>query len=112
MGSAGAGSSQKEPGQPHITRFPSSQAAGIDPSSSGPALKQLASGQHVAINRFGGIRAISFDVGGTLIRPWPSVGHVYAEVAAQQGVLSGLTGAAQPTLQCRLGPARSASPYP
>jgi putative hydrolase of the HAD superfamily len=27
------------------------------------------------------IRAVSFDVGGTLIRPWPSVGHVYAEAA-------------------------------
>ena len=31
------------------------------------------------------IRAISFDVGGTLIKPWPSVGHVYAEVAAEYG---------------------------
>jgi len=29
------------------------------------------------------IRAITFDVGGTLIAPWPSVGHVYAEVAAE-----------------------------
>ena len=35
------------------------------------------------------IRAITFDVGGTLIEPWPSVGHVYAEVAARFG-LSGL----------------------
>ena len=33
----------------------------------------------------GEIRAISFDVGGTLIKPWPSVGHVYAEVATQHG---------------------------
>ena len=32
-----------------------------------------------------GIRAVTFDVGGTLIIPWPSVGHVYAEVAAQNG---------------------------
>lgn len=32
------------------------------------------------------IRAISFDVGGTLIEPWPSTGHVYAEVAARFGV--------------------------
>ena len=31
------------------------------------------------------IRTISFDVGGTLIEPWPSVGHVYAEVAASLG---------------------------
>lgn len=30
-------------------------------------------------------RAITFDVGGTLIQPWPSVGHVYAEVARQFG---------------------------
>ncbi len=32
------------------------------------------------------IRAITFDVGGTLIQPWPSVGHVYAEVAADHGL--------------------------
>jgi putative hydrolase of the HAD superfamily len=32
------------------------------------------------------IEAITFDVGGTLIKPWPSVGHVYAEVAAQHGL--------------------------
>jgi putative hydrolase of the HAD superfamily len=32
------------------------------------------------------IQAVTFDVGGTLIDPWPSVGHVYAEVAAQHGV--------------------------
>jgi putative hydrolase of the HAD superfamily len=31
------------------------------------------------------IRAVSFDVGGTLIQPWPSVGHVYAQVAARNG---------------------------
>lgn len=31
-------------------------------------------------------RAITFDVGGTLIEPWPSVGHVYARVAARFGV--------------------------
>jgi putative hydrolase of the HAD superfamily len=28
------------------------------------------------------IRAVTFDVGGTLMAPWPSVGHVYARVAA------------------------------
>ena len=33
-----------------------------------------------------GIQAVTFDVGGTLIQPWPSVGSVYAEVAAQHGV--------------------------
>ncbi|MCP5520719.1 MAG: HAD-IA family hydrolase [Verrucomicrobiales bacterium] len=29
--------------------------------------------------------AVSFDVGGTLIVPWPSVGHAYATVAARFG---------------------------
>jgi putative hydrolase of the HAD superfamily len=32
------------------------------------------------------LRAITFDVGGTLIQPWPSVGHIYAEVAARHGI--------------------------
>jgi putative hydrolase of the HAD superfamily len=32
------------------------------------------------------IQAITFDVGGTLLDPWPSVGHIYAEVAAQHGI--------------------------
>lgn len=32
------------------------------------------------------LRALTFDVGGTLIEPWPSAGHVYAGVAAQFGV--------------------------
>jgi putative hydrolase of the HAD superfamily len=32
------------------------------------------------------IRAVTFDVGGTLIEVSPSVGHVYAEVAARHGV--------------------------
>jgi putative hydrolase of the HAD superfamily len=32
------------------------------------------------------ITAVTFDVGGTLMRPWPSVGHVYAEVAARHGL--------------------------
>ncbi len=31
------------------------------------------------------IQAVTFDAGGTLIRPWPSVGRVYAEVAAKHG---------------------------
>jgi putative hydrolase of the HAD superfamily len=31
------------------------------------------------------ILAVTFDVGGTLISPWPSVGHVYAGVAAEHG---------------------------
>ncbi|HWB60625.1 MAG TPA: HAD-IA family hydrolase [Chthoniobacteraceae bacterium] len=32
------------------------------------------------------IQAVTFDVGGTLIQPWPSVGHVYAEVAGRHGL--------------------------
>jgi len=32
------------------------------------------------------IQAVTFDVGGTLIEPWPSVGHVYGAVAADHGV--------------------------
>jgi len=31
------------------------------------------------------IRAVTFDAGGTLIEPWPSVGGVYAAVAARHG---------------------------
>ena len=31
------------------------------------------------------IRAITLDVGSTLIDPWPSVGHVYAQIAARHG---------------------------
>jgi putative hydrolase of the HAD superfamily len=31
------------------------------------------------------VQAVTFDVGGTLIEPWPSVGHLYAEVAARHG---------------------------
>src|SRR6516164_4423969 len=30
-------------------------------------------------------QAVTFDVGGTLLEPWPSVGHVYAEVASRHG---------------------------
>lgn len=32
------------------------------------------------------IKGMTFDVGGTLIEPWPSVGAVYAEVAARHGL--------------------------
>jgi putative hydrolase of the HAD superfamily len=32
------------------------------------------------------IQAVTFDAGGTLIAPWPSVGHVYADVAAKHGL--------------------------
>jgi putative hydrolase of the HAD superfamily len=33
------------------------------------------------------IHTVTFDAGGTLIRPWPSVGFIYAEVAARHGVM-------------------------
>jgi len=34
---------------------------------------------------FAHLKAVSFDAGGTLIKPWPSVGHVYSAVAAEAG---------------------------
>ncbi len=34
------------------------------------------------------LRAVFFDVGGTLIRPWPSVGAVYVAVGARHGFQS------------------------
>jgi dihydrofolate synthase/folylpolyglutamate synthase len=39
-----------------------------------------------ATQAFSGISAVTFDVGGTLIEPWPSVGHIYAQIAARHGV--------------------------
>ena len=32
-----------------------------------------------------GVRAITFDAGGTLIEPGPSVGHIYPRIAAENG---------------------------
>ena len=32
------------------------------------------------------IKAVTFDVGNTLITTWPSVGHVYADIAARNGL--------------------------
>ncbi len=32
------------------------------------------------------VKAITFDAGGTLIRPYPSVGEIYAEVLARYGI--------------------------
>jgi dihydrofolate synthase / folylpolyglutamate synthase len=32
------------------------------------------------------IRAVTFDVGGTLIEPWPSVGDVYGQIAQKHGL--------------------------
>lgn len=40
----------------------------------------------LAVKRFEDIRAVTFDMGGTLVEAWPSVGHVYAEVAAKHGI--------------------------
>jgi len=40
------------------------------------------------VTKSAAISAVSFDVGGTLIEPWPSVGHVYARVAEQFGIRS------------------------
>ena len=37
------------------------------------------------MKHFPSIQAITFDAGGTLIQPWPSVGHIYAEIAARHG---------------------------
>ena len=58
-------------------RTPSNEARLAGPGSAtiGPVM-----------NPFSHICAVTFDVGGTLIEPWPSVGHVYAEVAARHGV--------------------------
>lgn len=39
-----------------------------------------------ALNPTAKIQAVTFDVGGTLIEPWPSVGHLYAEVATRHGL--------------------------
>jgi putative hydrolase of the HAD superfamily len=36
--------------------------------------------------RLESVEAVTFDVGGTLIEPSPSVGHVYAELAAEFGL--------------------------
>ena len=46
------------------------------------------------------IQAVTFDVGGTLIEVWPSVGQVYAEVAARNGV-KGLSAAIVESEVCR-----------
>ncbi|HUK82146.1 MAG TPA: HAD-IA family hydrolase [Verrucomicrobiae bacterium] len=35
----------------------------------------------------GQVRAVFFDVGGTLIHPWPSVGEIYAAVAKRHGTV-------------------------
>jgi len=37
-------------------------------------------------NRYSGIKAVTFDVEGTLLRPYPSVGHIYSETAESAGL--------------------------
>ncbi len=36
---------------------------------------------------FARVQMVTFDVGGTLLEPYPGVGHVYAEILLQSGVL-------------------------
>jgi putative hydrolase of the HAD superfamily len=48
-----------------------------------PTRVQLRGAANLGFNH--GIQGITFDVGSTLIDPHPSVGHLYAEVAAQNG---------------------------
>ena len=38
------------------------------------------------------VRALYFDVGGTLLRPWPSVGTIYASVANRHGMTATAAG--------------------
>jgi len=38
------------------------------------------------VSDFRDVQAITLDAGGTLLKPWPSVGHLYAAVAAEHGV--------------------------
>ena len=37
-------------------------------------------------SKFHAVRAVTLDVGGTLIEPWPSVGHIYAAAALRHGL--------------------------
>src|SRR5262249_17462379 len=55
-------------------------------STSGAPFQPINPPIHQSINPLRSVRAITFDVGGTLIQPWPSVGHIYAEVAARHGL--------------------------
>ena len=55
-------------------------------STSGAPFQPINPLIHQSINPLRSVHAITFDVGGTLIQPWPSVGHVYAEVAGRHGI--------------------------
>jgi dihydrofolate synthase/folylpolyglutamate synthase len=54
------------------------------------ALGMVAASDESSLNEyttdFAGVRAVTFDVGGTLIEPWPSVGDVYAQIAKRHGI--------------------------
>lgn len=56
---------------------------------------------------FGAVRAVTFDVGGTLMVPWPTVGHVYAAAARDFGFGSvdvpGLNAQFARVWECRAG---------
>jgi folylpolyglutamate synthase/dihydrofolate synthase/REG-2-like HAD superfamily hydrolase len=54
------------------------EALGVVPASGERALNEYVS--HAPI------RAVTFDAGGTLIEPWPSVGDVYGQVAGRHGI--------------------------
>lgn len=53
---------------------------------SGVTLRFINRSLRQSINPSSPIHAVTFDVGGTLIQPWPSVGHVYAAVAERHGL--------------------------
>lgn len=57
------------------------------PHAKGPTAQGTAAALAPAplIFRHAHLQAVTFDVGGTLIQTWPSVGHIYAEVAARHG---------------------------
>ena len=57
------------------------------------SLGQVPPSRERVLNEYGGtpsgltgVRAVTFDIGGTLIEPWPSVGYVYAVVAERHGI--------------------------
>lgn len=54
------------------------------PENSPEFVESLSADKGTKANQ-GRVRAVTFDVGGTLIECWPSVGHVYAEGAARHG---------------------------
>jgi dihydrofolate synthase / folylpolyglutamate synthase len=59
---------------------------GLNDYGAATAVSRRAAAVPAAPRLLSGIRAVTFDVGGTLIEPWPSVGRVYAEVAARHGL--------------------------